>query len=428
MRRIAAVSALALFLAVFGHAAVGAGSTRQSTGALAYSVSHPMPGGGVTSHLCLVDPRTGRTQRLTHERFVADIHPAWSPNGTTLAFVRGFYLDSQGANVFAVDPDGSSLRRISREGSDYRPSWSPDGMRIVVKHGYHGFELIVMNADGTARRRLGPSGDVGNPAWSPDGDRIAFTKIEPGLASGIWLIHPDGQAQRKLLDDADGAAWSPDGGTIAFDRIVRGQQRSKVWTANADGTGERQVTDGSPYDWGPAWSPDGREIAFIRDDDVHVVGRDGGVPRNLTRSRLREAFISWQPRLTQAPAGSPCAILGGAAGDRMSATGGPDYVYGGRGSDWIRLGAGADTALGEQGNDELHGGVGSDALGCGPGADRLYGGGGRDLLYGGPGRDLIVGGPGRDFVRCGSGRDRVLLDRRERTGRDCEERIRSLNR
>jgi dipeptidyl aminopeptidase/acylaminoacyl peptidase len=249
--------------------------------------------------------------------------------------------------------------------------------------------------------------------------------MEPGLTFGIWLIHPDGQAERKLIDDASGAAWSPDGGMIAFDRSVRGQHRSQIWKANADGTDELQVTDGSAYDSGPAWSPDGREIAFIRDDDVHVVARDGGVPRNLTRSRLREAFAAWQPRLSQAPTGPPCSILGGSERDRVSATGGPDYVYGGGGGDRIWLGAGADTALGEQGNDDLRGGVGSDALGGGPGADRLYGGRGRDLLYGGPGPDFIVGGPGPDYVRCGPGRDRVLLGRRERARQDCEEQLRS---
>src|SRR6266511_1713409 len=60
------------------------------------------------------------------------------------------------------------------------PAWSPDGTRIAfmgqTPEGTENYEIYVMNADGTGRRRLtdSPASD-GFPSWSPDGTKIAFT-------------------------------------------------------------------------------------------------------------------------------------------------------------------------------------------------------------------------------------------------------------
>jgi dipeptidyl aminopeptidase/acylaminoacyl peptidase len=413
---LASVAALALF----GHA-VGPGITAQPEGLIAYHVFHSMPDGLETSHVCLADVRTGRTQRLTHERFVVDVFPAWSPDGSRLAFTRSFYLEGQTANIFAVDRSGSNLRLIARDGNNLAPDWSPDGTRIAYAHGYHGFELRVMSADGSGRRSLGPAGPVSHPRWSPDGTQIAFTK-DDGIDQSVWVIGPDGRGQRKLIDNASQGDWSPDGSGLAFSRFL-GDGEFHIWVARADGTNQKQLTATRASDGSPAWSPDGAEIAFARNGNLYGIRADGGAPRLLIGSRLREESPAWvgtSRRLTD-PA---CSVLGGPKADRLLGTTKADYIYGGRGGDAIHAGRGRDVALGEAGADRIYGGHDSDALGGGPGDDRLDGGAGRDILYGGRGADLLVGGGGSDVFRCGPGRDRVILRGRERAARDCEIRIR----
>jgi Ca2+-binding RTX toxin-like protein len=399
--------------------AAGPGVTTEGAGLIAYSVSHPMPSGVETSHICLLDASTGRTQRLTHERYVVDYSPAWSPAGV-LALTRRFYLEDQTDNIFTIHSSGSNLRLLRRDGNNLSPSWSPDGKQIAYARGYHGFELRVMNADGSGGRRLGPSGAVSNPVWSPDGTRIMYSKNDVG--NSVWVIGTDGRGDRRLIDNAGEGSWSPDGGRIAFSRIGSGR-RSHIWVATGDGGSERQVTATPAYDGSPSWSADGTEIVFQRNGDLYAIGSDGTAGHRLTRTRLIEQDPAWSGS-AQVLGPPPCSVLGGAGRERLSGTSGPDYVYGGGGDDEIRTGRGRDVALGEAGADQIHGGADSDALGGGPGPDRLFGGAGSDVLYGGPGPDLLVGGGGSDAFRCGPGRDRVILRGRERAARDCEHQIR----
>ncbi len=56
--------------------------------------------------------------------------PAWSPDARTIAF-SSFSVD-EGQDIFLIDADGSNLRRLTHYGSGGRPSWSPDGEKLVI--------------------------------------------------------------------------------------------------------------------------------------------------------------------------------------------------------------------------------------------------------------------------------------------------------
>jgi len=72
----------------------------------------------------------------------------------------------------------------------------------------------------------------------------------------VVAIAPDGN-RRRLLTGAGDAAYSPDGTLVAFSRD------GDLWAANADGSGQRRLTDTPKVDeWGPAWSPDGKLLAY----------------------------------------------------------------------------------------------------------------------------------------------------------------------
>jgi Tol biopolymer transport system component len=124
-----------------------------------------------------------------------DGNPAWSPDGTEIAFDsnRGTsgVLDH---DLFVVRPDASGMRRLtSGSAIDLDPTWSPDGSKIAFTSDRAGNDDIwVMNASGGGLTRLtsDPRRDW-DPAWSPDGSRMAFGSFRSGNEE-IWVMDADG--------------------------------------------------------------------------------------------------------------------------------------------------------------------------------------------------------------------------------------------
>ena len=137
-------------------------------------------------------------------------------------------------DIYTVEPDGSSRRRLTHTLDSVQPGWSPDGRRIaylridrhgpVDPHGYQRTQPWVMNADGSDQHLLAdidlPTEDLlglspaspASPAWSPDGDSIAVSGIH-----GITVINVDTGAQRQLdwsvhhWYPPEAPVWSADG-------------------------------------------------------------------------------------------------------------------------------------------------------------------------------------------------------------------------
>jgi Tol biopolymer transport system component len=100
--------------------------------------------------------------------------PAWSPDGSRLAFT----CFSSDDDVCLVGADGSHLRRLTR-GSAYddAPTWSPGGRALAFARDGH---IYRMRADGSHPRQLTSGARVrdGHPRWSPDGRTIAFVRSD----------------------------------------------------------------------------------------------------------------------------------------------------------------------------------------------------------------------------------------------------------
>lgn len=131
--------------------------------------------------------------------------PAWSPNGTKLAF-------SSGGEIWVIDANGTNEVRLTMTAStDTDPAWSPDGLKIVFVKGGSG--ITVMNADGSNETPL--AGGGAGPAWSPDGTKIAYRGT-----SGIWTMDVSGTSQARIVTDVilfpqccdsifENPAWQP---------------------------------------------------------------------------------------------------------------------------------------------------------------------------------------------------------------------------
>ena len=240
---------------------------------------------------------TGR-RRLTRDP-AEEFDPAWSPDGTKIAFSRS---DGQRYQVFVMNADGSDPVQITHgDNSASDAAWSPDGRRIAFTRCSAGScDIYVMNADGSGEERLthGERPGEQDPTWSPDGGRIAFTDIE-----GIVVMSADGQDWTWVTDgpaDDSNPDWSPDGRQIAFDSS-RGLWDGDIYLVSPDGSPMTNLTDSPPLDSNPSWSPDGSRIAFMRKRNRHVEARlfvmdaDGSSQTNLRAIGDAYSRPSWSP-------------------------------------------------------------------------------------------------------------------------------------
>jgi TolB protein len=135
--------------------------------------------------LYVMDIDGNNARQLTNTSYNAFL-PAWSPDGTLIAFVLG---NQQGSSIYVIDAGGGKIKPlIDRADINVTmPTWSPDGKRlgyVVWDVNTYLSELYVSNADGSQPRQLTHEGaSISEPIWSPDSAWLAFSlrrKEQPG--------------------------------------------------------------------------------------------------------------------------------------------------------------------------------------------------------------------------------------------------------
>ena len=157
-----------------------------------------------------------------------DSSPTWSPDGQRIAFSS--HSDDGGQDIYVVNSDGSNLTRLthSPDGSsrvmglqfNSAPAWSPDGSRIafVSARDDPNYAVYVMNADGSQQTSLAEQSDQRfyPPAWSPNSQRIAFSSDRDGNWD-IYVMNADGSSQTKLTNHQANDLhpdWTSSGGSV----------------------------------------------------------------------------------------------------------------------------------------------------------------------------------------------------------------------
>jgi TolB protein len=227
-----------------------------------------------------------------------DVSPSWAP-GRQIAF-SVIIDDNQDINV--MEGDGSRVRRLTKDPSiETSPAWSPDGTQLAfVREDSDGNQDVwLMNADGTKPHRLTTdAGRDASPAWSPDGKEIAFVSTRAG-GTNIWLMEVDGSTQRPLTDS--GRDIDPSWGKNGLIIFSRGRENHDIFAVNSSGADPQNLTKGRPSDdRAPSWSPSGTRIAFISEVggeyEVWTMSGDGSGLTPITHGFQRLARrVTWSP-------------------------------------------------------------------------------------------------------------------------------------
>lgn len=263
-------------------------------------------------------------RQLTHLRAHA-YQPAWSPDGSTIAFT------SEGGRIWTVASDGTGAQRLTprvqKATYETSPAWSPDGTRIAFARTRF-FQkslrtsIMVRDADSGNERtvvseRLKQLGSYSQPGWSPAGERLVVTRAVVGkhnyFQPSIFSVALDGTDRRPLASGGSGGSYSPDGTKIAFVSVRdrNGEQcgsdecwyRAELYVMNADGSGMTRLTRNKGDEQSAAWSPDGGRIAFSSTRnyprgeaaEVYSIRPDGSCLTWLTNGTAESGMPAWEP-------------------------------------------------------------------------------------------------------------------------------------
>jgi dipeptidyl aminopeptidase/acylaminoacyl peptidase len=111
-----------------------------------------------------------------------------------------------------ADGSGQTELTVNADG-DFNPAWSPDGSQIAFSSDAPGnIEIYTVRVNGRALRRLTFHPDIDlAPAWSPDGRQIAFYRVQ-GATDDVFVVDTDGESERNVTAGSDNdshPSWYP---------------------------------------------------------------------------------------------------------------------------------------------------------------------------------------------------------------------------
>jgi Tol biopolymer transport system component len=243
------------------------------------------------------------------------------PDGEKIVFASGSYvvttphgiepssLEKDSIEMYVINADGTGFTQLTRSAAKEVgiPGRLPEDREVAIDWSSDGRKIARIRYDILGRRPLqGEYGEV--VVCSPDGKKAAFTSEGSDSASATANFTDDIQVVTSAgttglaeaagkNGDENGPYFSPDSERLAFMRD------GDVYVANADGSDQTKLNDGTVGNGIATWLPDSEKIVYVSDDGVYMIGVDGTGPTQLADT------VSYPRALVLSPDGKKIAFV-----------------------------------------------------------------------------------------------------------------------
>ena len=254
---------------------VAVGNTGNAYAAISASGSLVYEAGTATSQIVLTDLH-GRANVLVPDSKTFG-HPRFSPDGKRLAID---VVTAASTDVWIYDVGSGISTRLTSEGNNSRPEWTPDGKQVLYMGTNHpeqksgGAALWWQPSDGSGTAKVlqsHPRSSVNEGVFTPDGHMLAYRLNGGGVNEDLWYRQLEGDTTSKPIAATKFSEWaprfSPDGRWVAYTSDQSGTTEVYVQAFPALGARYPVSTGGGQT---PIWAPDGRHIYYVANGQLSV--------------------------------------------------------------------------------------------------------------------------------------------------------------
>ncbi len=210
--------------------------------------------------------------------------PAWSPDGTAVAYIA--HDSSNKDQIFTVNTDGTGMKQVTSDPNrKWGVTWQKEGV-FFFSFDVTGLESIyIIQTDGSGRKKLLDENlrqgrapwdrlpAVGGVSLNPVNRKVLFTSYDEFGLEKTFIVNIDGTGKRLAINDSArqwSPSWSPDGKSLVYVSYDK-ENKEQLFTSSADGSEIRQITSDNIKKTDPNWGPEG--ILFVSYEKESSISR-----------------------------------------------------------------------------------------------------------------------------------------------------------